>query len=52
MSEAKTMTDDEIDELAIDIRTSINETQEFLDDLPEFDSKYRRMEEAEAVDLF
>lgn len=52
MSEAKTMTDDEIDQFAIDVRTTINKTQDFLDDLPEFDPKYRRMEEAENVDLF
>ena len=42
------MTDEEIDELAIDIETKIQETEEFLNSLPEFDSKYRRIEEAQA----
>lgn len=50
------MTDDEIheeiDEMTREVVTAIDETQDFLDDLPEFDPKYRRMEEAEEVDLF
>lgn len=44
--------DEEIDELTREVVMTIGETQDFLDDLPEFDPKYRRMEEAEEVDLF
>jgi hypothetical protein len=52
MSNADTMTDDEIDELALDIETKIQENTQFLEELDDFDPKYRRMEEAEDVDLF
>jgi hypothetical protein len=47
--------DSRCDKLACEIEATINGGQEFLEQLPEFDSKYRRMQEAEipsAEELF
>jgi hypothetical protein len=53
-----TMSDDfdsRCDELAGEIEATISEGQEFIESLPEFNPKYRRMQEAEvpsAEELF
>lgn len=43
--------DAEIDELAVNIEKQIDEGREFIDELPEFDPKYRRMAEADVPDV-
>lgn len=37
---------DDLDEFALTIEKQIKQNEERLEELPEFDSKYRRMEEA------
>jgi hypothetical protein len=44
--------DGEIDELARDIEQLIQSNSETLDELPEFDPKYRRMQEADVTEMF